>query len=141
MPKVDIKPLSVNQAWQGRRFKSKAYKKYERDLMLMLPNNLEIPEGDLVVHYVFGQSNMGADWDNPIKPFQDVLCKKYGFDDRRIVQSVTQKVKTEKGAEFVEFELFNADEYESQRVTSLEGFIRTIWGEERVDELRAKGAI
>jgi len=35
--RINYKPLSVNEAWQGKRFKTKAYKDYEKSLMLLLP--------------------------------------------------------------------------------------------------------
>jgi hypothetical protein len=35
---LKISALSVNQAWQGRRFKTKKYKDYEEHLLLILPN-------------------------------------------------------------------------------------------------------
>lgn len=105
---VRHKPLSVNQCWQGKRFKTPAYKKYERDMLLMLPA-LELPEGDLEVIYEFGMSNSQADWDNPIKPFQDILQKKYLFDDSRIKKATVIKTKTSKGAEFVRFRIGSYD--------------------------------
>ena len=103
--KVNIKPLSVNEAWQGRRFKTPKYKKYEQDLLLILPKAVDIPEGPLVAHYEFGVSNSASDWDNGVKPFQDVLQKRYGFDDRRIYRAIVDKVKVKKGQEYVKFRL------------------------------------
>ena len=107
MDKVElkIKPLSVNQAWQGKRFKTKQYKQYERDLLLMLPA-FEVPEGDLAIYLEFGFSNSASDWDNPIKPFQDVLQKKYGFNDSRIVEAYVKKTKVKKGAEFIRWRIY-----------------------------------
>ena len=35
---LKIKPLSVNKAWQGKRFKTPEYKKYEIQMLRMLPN-------------------------------------------------------------------------------------------------------
>ena len=61
-----------------------------------------IPEGDLTVEYTFGITTLG-DWDNPIKPFQDVLQKKYGFDDRRIMTAIVKKKVVKKGDEFIYF--------------------------------------
>ena len=52
-----------------------------------MPEKYEIPEGDLQVRYEFGLNTM-ADWDNPVKPLQDILQKKYNFDDRRIKKVV-----------------------------------------------------
>ena len=34
---LNVKPLSVNQCWQGRRYKTKAYKQYEKALLQILP--------------------------------------------------------------------------------------------------------
>ena len=40
--KINLKPLSVNNAWQGKRFKTPEYNKFERDCLLMMPN-MHIP--------------------------------------------------------------------------------------------------
>ena len=108
MHKVDIKPMSVNEAWQGRRFKTPKYKAYARDLSLILPASVAIPTGPLQVEYEFGLSNMQADYDNPIKPFQDVLQAKYGFNDSQIIQAVVRKVKVKKGSEYISFSIASA---------------------------------
>ena len=102
--RIDIKPMSVNEAWQGRRFKTPKYKSYERDVLKLL-RPMNIPEGDLVIDLEWGVSNMTSDWDNPIKPFQDILQKKYGFDDKHIVEARVKKVKVKKGSEYIEFQI------------------------------------
>lgn len=84
MIKIKIKPLSVNEAWRGKRYKTDLYKNYSKLVPLLLPKKLEIPKGKLTIKYIFGFSNSLSDIDNPVKQFQDVLCKKYKFDDRRI---------------------------------------------------------
>lgn len=100
--------MTVNQAWQGKRFKTPKYKAYEQELLLRL-RPMSIPaEGDLEVRYVFGLSNSLSDWDNPIKPFQDVLQKRHGFDDRRITKAVVTKVIVGKGQEYIEYEIRSA---------------------------------
>jgi hypothetical protein len=43
-----------------------------------LPQKIDIPEGRLEITFHFGMS-MASDYDNPVKIFQDVLSKKYGF--------------------------------------------------------------
>lgn len=106
--RIAIKPLSVNEAWQGRRFKTRLYQAYERELLLRLPAGIKIPEGPLAVFYEFGLSNLLADWDNPVKPLQDILQKKYGFSDRHIVRALVQKVKVAKGQEYVLFHIEQA---------------------------------
>jgi len=101
--KIQIKPLSVNECWQGRRFKTKAYKDYENWVMLLLPK-LEIPEGNLNLTIEYGLSNVTSDIDNPTKPFLDILQKKYGFNDSRIYSLNLKKIKVPKGQEFIKFE-------------------------------------
>jgi len=101
---IHIKPLSVNQAWQGRRFKTENYKNYESALLDLLPSDYTIPEGDLEVRYEFGL-NTAADWDNPVKPLQDVLQKKYGFDDRRIMRAEVIKNVVKRGEGYINFEI------------------------------------
>lgn len=102
--RLDIKPLSVNDAWQGRRVKTQKYRNFEAAVLLML-KPLEIPEGELEIYLKWGFSSAGSDWDNPIKPFQDCLQKKYKFNDNRVVRAITEKVKVKKGEEFIEWEI------------------------------------
>lgn len=104
MNKVYIKPLTVNRAWRGRKFKTPEYSQYEKDLTFLLPK-LEVPEGKLEVKYVFGLSSKNADGDNCIKQFQDIVAKKYGFNDRNIYRWFVEKVDVKKGEEFVSFEI------------------------------------
>lgn len=102
--KLNIKPLSVNQAWRGRRFKTDKYESYERECLLLL-KAMEVPQPPYELRLSFGFSNYLSDIDNPMKPFIDILQKKYGFDDRDILRVVVDKVMTDKGKEFLSFEL------------------------------------
>jgi len=97
---LQIKPLSVNLAWQGKRFKTPAYKRYERDVLLMLPK-AEITNFDKL-KITYGFSNKASDIDNPTKMILDILQKKYGINDRDIEYLVLQKVIVKKGQEFIE---------------------------------------
>ena len=102
--KIQIKPLSVNKVWQGRRFKTKAYILYERELLLRLPR-LKIPDGNLLFNLEVGFSNSNSDIDNICKPILDILQKKYLFNDNRIYEARIKKVIVEKGKEYIKFEL------------------------------------
>ena len=102
--KIQIKPLSVNQAWQGRRFKTPTYKKYEKDLMLLLPKD-NYSSQKLGIEIEFGFSNSASDIDNPLKPFLDILQKKYLINDKQIYQLIVKKTITKKGDEFINFEI------------------------------------
>lgn len=99
MINLKIKPLSVNECWQGKRFKTKAYLKYEKDLLLILPK-IKMPEPPFEINFEFGFSNIMSDWDNPIKPLQDILQKKYRFNDKDIMKAVVVKKKVKKGEDY-----------------------------------------
>jgi len=106
MVHIKIKPLSVNQAYRGRRFATSELKTYKEKLSYLLPK-MKVGEGKLSVKYIFGLSSKGADGDNLIKAFQDCLSEKYGFNDNKIYSWYIEKVDVKKGDEFVEFEIKN----------------------------------
>ena len=103
MIEIKIKPLSVNDAWKGRHFHTDEYKAFFKELWYLLPYQMKIHEGKLQVTYIFGLSNRNADWDNPIKAFQDIIAKKYHFNDNRVYRAVVEKVDVKKGEEFISF--------------------------------------
>ena len=100
--KIQIKPLSVNQVWQGKRYKTPKYKSYEKELSLLLPPLKINFKRDLKIDLVFGFSSTLSDIDNPLKPILDVLQKKYGFDDKQIFELQVKKEIVKKGDEFIE---------------------------------------
>lgn len=104
--KIDVKPLTVNQCWQGKRFKTPEYKAYEKEVLLKLPR-IVVPHGKLKIILEFGVSNMQSDWDNPVKPFQDILQKKYWFNDANIWEAEVRKIKVPKGEEYACFEFIS----------------------------------
>lgn len=110
MIKLNIKPLSVNAAYNGRRTRTKEYNLFIRHLSFILPKNLQAPEGIFYVLYQFGLSNTLSDYDGPIKAFQDVLQKFYKFNDKKIKGAFVQKVKVDKGSDYIKFEFFGIDQ-------------------------------
>lgn len=86
-----IKLLSVNEAWQGKRYKTKKYQSYEKILGYTLPNEKINSLNCYYIIFIFNFANKLSDWDNPIKPLQDILQKKYGFNDRDIYIALTYK--------------------------------------------------
>lgn len=105
MIRLNIKPLSVNEAWQGHRFKTKKYINFEKHLLLILPK-LEVPKDTkLQISFKFGLSSKNADADNCIKQSQDIISKKYKFNDRFIYRWDIEKIDVKKGHEFIEFEI------------------------------------
>ncbi len=101
---LKIKPLSVNQCWQGQRFKTSTYKKYEAGVLLALPQKV-LPSAPYRIYMEFGFSSSCSDWDNPIKPLQDLLQKKYGFNDKEVFEAHIKKVKVKKGEEYFKVKL------------------------------------
>lgn len=101
---LDITPLSVNQAWQGKRFKTDKYKGYETEVLCRI-KPMKLPEPPYRAYFEFGLSNVLSDWDNPVKPLQDIMQKKYGFNDKDILEAHVKKVKVAKGSEYFIFRL------------------------------------
>jgi hypothetical protein len=89
--KIQIAPLSVNDAWQGRRFKTPKYTQYEKDLGWLLPKNITVGLPPYEVYYEFGITD-SADGDNCIKQLQDLLSKTYKFNDNNIHEWHVKKV-------------------------------------------------
>ena len=106
---ISAKPISVNDCWKGRRYKTKEYKRYERTMLMLLPK-ISIPEGKLNLVLNFGFSSKGSDLDNPVKPFIDILQKKYGFNDNQIYRAEITKEIVKKGDEYVSFNVTKWDE-------------------------------
>ena len=104
--KKNIKPLSVNDCWRGQRFKTNEYKVYEQQLLYTLPKQ-NIPKPPYYIYFEFGLSNVLSDWDNPVKPLQDILQKKYEFNDKDIIIAEVRKQKVERGKEYFVVRLSN----------------------------------
>ena len=100
--RIQIKPLSVNDAWQGRRFKTKVYKQYERDVLFQL-NPGSPPAPPYRIDIEFGFTSTLSDIDNPVKCFVDILQKKYGINDKDVYEMNLKKTIVKKG--YVKFSI------------------------------------
>lgn len=107
MIRIDIKPLSVNEAWKGKRYKTDKYRMYQNTLLWLLPK-MVMPEPPYEIRFRFGFSNTLSDWDNPVKPTQDILSQKYGFNDKLIRKATVETEIVQKGKEYFEFEIVKA---------------------------------
>ena len=90
---MPLKPLSINVAFQGRRFKTKVYKDFENDFFLLAPKKKMI-KGDIEIEYKFYLKNCKmSDYDNQIKCCQDLIVK-CGWieDDRKIYKATIYKI-------------------------------------------------
>lgn len=104
--KLNEKPLSVNQAWQGKRFKTPLYNAYEKALLLRMPASKIDPGVMLRVEFFFGFSNAASDLDNPVKLLLDIAQKKYKFNDRDIFELNVRKCLVKKGEEFIQMGIY-----------------------------------
>lgn len=104
---VSLKPLSINEAWVGKLRKTKKHQTYLYNLAFLLPNNYKIPEPPYEVYFIWGFSSSASDWDNPIKPFQDSLAKKYGFNDKLIMKATVEKKVVKRGQEYIGFKIMH----------------------------------
>lgn len=106
---INIKPLSVNEAWQGKRFKTQKYKDYELELYYQLPVAEIITNKPLELEIEVGFSNRASDLSNIIKPLEDILCKKYNIDDRWNYKIVMSKKIVKKGKEYIKIDIKDLD--------------------------------
>ena len=88
-----LKPISVNEAFQGRRFKTKECKHWERCFWQMLPQKGKVMGKVQVVYRFFLKNHASLDFDNLIKIMQDMMVKKgYIEDDRKIYRALIEKI-------------------------------------------------
>lgn len=108
--RINVKPLSINCAFQGRRFKTPKYKAYEAEVLLKL-KPMQIGKEKLSLRLIVGYSNKLSDIDNCLKPFLDILQKKYSFNDSQIYELHIIKEIVKKGSEFIDFEVKDYAEF------------------------------
>lgn len=102
-----IKPLSVNEAFKGRRFRTDKYNTFIKNMLHLLPKIASIPNKECIKLAIeFGFSNRGSDIDNCCKSFIDCLVKKYGVDDRYIYEMHVFKSIVKKGEEYIKFKIY-----------------------------------
>lgn len=104
---IPVKPLSINECFQGRHVKTKACRVYDRTLdILLLQFKRQIVQAEWYeVFYNFHIVNFAlTDWDNMVKVFQDGLKRNgYFTDDRRIKRAHVEKFKSDR--DYIEVEI------------------------------------
>ena len=104
---IKIKPLSVNEAFKGKRFKTDLYNEFIQKMHSLLPKDLIIPnEKHIKIAIQFGFSSRASDIDNCCKSFLDCLVKKYKVDDRNIYEMHVFKDIVKKGDEYIRFKIY-----------------------------------
>jgi Holliday junction resolvase RusA-like endonuclease len=94
---IPVKALSVNEAFQGRRFKTKKCKDFEKELWYLLPEAKTKIKGKVEIHYEFYLKNAErTDLFNLVKVVEDILDKKGYFEnDRKIWKGYLKKIKSD----------------------------------------------
>lgn len=103
--KINIKPLSINEAYKGRKFRTVKYQWYKENVAKLLPNNYKLPEPPYSITFVFGFSSVSSDWDNCIKTTQDCIAEKYNFNDKLIRRGLVDIEIVPKGKEYFTFKI------------------------------------
>jgi len=76
--------------------------------MHLLPDVEPIMESKPMEIFIeVGFSNKASDIDNIVKPFVDILQKKYKFNDKHIYKMTVEKFIVDKGNEYIEFYMKN----------------------------------
>ena len=102
---INIKPLSANEAFNGRKTKTAKYRSFERSLLFILPKMTIPNKTPLRLSYEFGFSNLQSDIDNAIKQTTDVLSKKYSFNDMYVMELNVKKFVVTKGQEYIKLNI------------------------------------
>lgn len=116
MIQIPIRPLSVNEGYTGRRFKTKAHRAWEKSVLILLPNDFKLPilipkwtacgpDPGYEIYLKFGFSSAASDFDNCVKFFVDCLQKKYKFNDKLIRRAIIETAIVSKGQEFIQWSL------------------------------------
>ena len=116
MIKIEVKPLSVNEIYKGRRYKTPKYTAYQTEVFSKLPE-ISLPLPPFELEYEFGLSNSNADYDNLIKAFQDILQKQYNFNDSKIHKATIEKTLVNKGEEYIKFNIKHYADSKNHRRT------------------------
>lgn len=91
---IPLKAISINCAFQGRRFKTKTCKAFEKSALSFLPICQNPIKGWIDISYTFYLKNWKrTDADNLVKVFQDLIVRQgYIEDDRKIMRYAIEKV-------------------------------------------------
>lgn len=91
---IPLRPMSVNYAWRGRKFKTPKYAEFEQDCFRFIKGVKT--NGEVEVHFKFYLKKYKInDLDNFLKPLLDILVKCEMIDDDRFVMRiVAEKIKS-----------------------------------------------
>lgn len=94
---ITIKPISINACFQGRRFRTGEFKRWQRAVIHKLPKGKENSENIKITIIICLKCPLRSDLDNYAKPIID-CCVKAGLikDDRYICEIKMLKIRSKK---------------------------------------------
>lgn len=102
--RIQIKPLSVNRCWQGKRFKTNEYKSYEEELLWLLKGNKK-KSGFVKVEYkIYLKNYKMSDVGNIEKPLTDIIVKAGLIDDDRFIKKMVLE-KFDSEVDYIEIKI------------------------------------
>ena len=104
---INLKPVSTNKIWKGKRWMSKEGAQFKKDCLLLLrakQAKLKVMEGEMSIHFRFGLSRE-MDTSNCIKLVEDCVALALGVDDIKFRGMTATKEKVAKGKEFIAVEI------------------------------------
>lgn len=96
---INIKPISTNRLYQGRRYRTKNYKDWMDFAIISTPKKKMIKDKVSVFLDFYYRYAARSDIDNFLKGVLDMLCKKGWIEDDRFIYFLQVRkfiVKTEK---------------------------------------------
>lgn len=100
---INVKPISVNSCWQGRRFATKEFKAWQAEVIRQMyelaisskNKNLPVKWGKIHLHLdILLKHPLQSDVDNYEKPIIDCLVKSGWIEDDRYIFKITvEKIK------------------------------------------------
>ena len=85
---LPVKGISINECFQGRRFKTKKYNAFIEEMLYTMPKQKMI-KGMVRIGIAFSlKSILRSDLDNLLKPVIDCVVKKGWIEDDRFIQSI-----------------------------------------------------
>ena len=106
---IPIKPISVNSCFQGRRFRTTEFKKWQEAVIYSLPKNSSRAKTFSVSICVYLKNPLKSDIDNYAKPIIDCLVEAGVIRDDRYIFRLEMVKKKTLNKEGFEIEIIEID--------------------------------
>ena len=99
---LPVKAISINECFQGRRFKTKKYDAFIQEMLYTMPKKKTITGLVRMEILLYLKSILRSDIDNFVKPILDCIVKKgWIVDDRYIQYLKVSKVKSKEEGVYI----------------------------------------